>query len=162
MKNAKKKVLVFGGGSALVAFLLSSCVLEPQAGRRAASQDSVEKAVLDAGDEALKKPEARFLIKDGLYAVPIAVDGDGCEQYTTWSEFGARSLTQPIYFLDDQGSFSPTKTDASCKAKMIKTGVDETGCPTFRTEQPDGTSSDVTYYPASNGHTVRRERAACG
>ena len=151
MENALLRMFVGKGGAALAALLLCSCV---PATTKPQPQDKVETS-------PLKRPEVRFLIEGDLYAVPIAVDEDGCEQFTTWSESGARSLTQPIYFLDGEGSFSLSKTEASCNASMVETGVDDTGCRTFQAEQPDGTSSEVTYYRSRNGYSVKRDRAAC-
>jgi hypothetical protein len=153
-----------GGIVALAALLLAACVPPTpadQAGR--ATGRPYEGAPGDAARTIPERPDVAFLIEDGLYAVPLAVDANGCEQFTTWSESGVRSLNQPIYFLDGEGSFTPTKLDdVSCNAEMVKTGTDKTGCPTFEAEQPDGTSSKVTYYPAANGYTVRRDRSSCG
>lgn len=164
MKSSLLGVSIRQGGAALAALLLCSCIpatTEPQ-GKVEAGQKAHEEAASASEAGVLKKPDVRFLIKDDLYAVPIAVDADGCEQFTTWSESGAKSLAQPIYFLDGEGAFSPTKTEASCNANMIETGTDDTGCRTFQAEQPDGTSSEVTYYRSRNGYTVKRDRSTCG
>lgn len=163
MKKTLTRALTMGSAAALAVLLLDACVPQTTAdqARIEANKRKLEEA---AGSEIppSEKPDVAFLIEDDLYAVPLAVDADGCEQFTTWSKSGAKSLTQPIYFLDGQGSFSPTKLEESCNAEMVQTGTDDTGCPTFLATQPDGTSSEVIYYPAQNGYTVRKERSTCG
>lgn len=153
------------GGAALAALLLSACV--PQAGYEQAQIEANKKILEEAAPGSkiatYQEPDVRFLIKDDLYAVPIAVDASGCEQFTTWSESGTQSLAQAIYFHDGQGSFSPIKSyEASCNATMVETGSDSTGCRTFRAKQPEGPSSEVIYYRSRNGYTVKRERSVCG
>ncbi len=151
------------GGIAVTTFLLGSCAPAITPAKTSNADGPDEEPQVVAKDKALsaEQPTPRFLIEGDLYAVPMAVDFEGCEQYTTWSASGTPPLTQPIYFLNGQGSFSQGKTDGSCRATMVKTGADETGCPTFAAEQPDGSSSEVTYYPAASGYTVKRERASC-
>lgn len=128
-----------------------------------ANKRALEDAAPGSNIKNTERPEVAFLIEGDLYAVPLAVDENGCEQYTTWSETGVKSLAQPIYFPDGLGSFSPKKLEGlSCNARMVETGVDSGGCPTFHAMQPDGTSSEVNYYPAGNGYTVNRERSTCG
>lgn len=148
-----------------VVLVLSGCVPATTADQAQveANKRALEEAAPGSNINEAERPEVAFLIEGDLYAVPLAVDENGCEQFTTWSETGVKSLAQPIYFLDGLGSFSPTKLeDLSCNARMVKTGVDGSGCPTFHAMQPDGTSSEVSYYPAGNGYTVNRERSTCG
>lgn len=162
MRNTRTCLRARGGTAVLAALLLNACTPQTTADQ---SRKEARQALEDAAPGSTRrfeKPEAAFLIKDDLYAVPLAVDKEGCEQLTTWSESGIKNLAQPIYFHDGEGSFSPTKVDgASCNATMVETGVDDDGCPTFRAEQPDGTSSEVTYYASHNGYTVKKERSNC-
>jgi hypothetical protein len=155
--------LMKGGVAVLTALLVSACTPPTTTSQ---SKDKDPKQVLEdavpGSTTGPGMPEVAFMIEEGLYAVPLAVDKDGCEQFTTWSETGVKSLAQPIYFHDGEGAFSPIKVDdASCNASMVKTGVDEDGCPTFRAEQPDGSSSEVVYYPSHHGYTIRKERSNC-
>lgn len=105
-------------------------------------------------------PKGAISMSDGVYAVPMAVDGDGCEQFSQWS---AEGVAQPvILYRDGSGSFAATKSaDYSCNAEMVDAGSDDQGCPVFRTEQPDGKVSDVVYYRSQNGYTVNPDRAVC-
>ncbi len=156
-----------GGVTVLVGLLLSGCTQQmaidrPNAQSKIQASEETPEGALPGRLPGSGKPDIAFVIKEDLYAVPLAVDNDGCEQFTTWSESGVRSLAQPIYFHDGEGSFSPTKVEgASCNASMIQTSADGEGCPTFRAEQPDGTSSEAVYYPARNGYTIKKERSDC-
>lgn len=150
---------------ACVTLVLCGCVpvMTADQAQIEANKRALEEAAPGSNIKKAERPEVAFLIEEGLYAVPLAVDENGCEQFTTWSETGVKSLAQPIYFLDGLGSFSPEKLeDLSCNARMVETGVDNSGCPTFHAMQPDGTSSEMNYYPAGNGYTVSRERSTCG
>jgi hypothetical protein len=152
------------GSAVLASLLLTACAppLTENEARRESNRQALEEAAPRAVVEPREKPDVAFMIEEGLYAVPLAVDEDGCEQFTTWSDSGARRLTQPTYFHDGEGSFSPEKAEAfSCNAEMIRNGPDETGCPTFLAEQPDGSSSEAIYYRGESGFTARRERAIC-
>jgi len=155
-------VVVFAG------LLLGSCTQETVTDQsKAQSNNEDAEQVLEdtipGSSTGLGKPDIAFFIEDDLYAVPLAVDREGCEQFTTWSESGVKSLAQPIYFHDGEGSFSPTKVEgASCNASMIETEIDGKDCPTFRAQQPDGTSSEVVYYQSRNGYTIKKERSTCG
>ena len=152
------------GGVAVLAGLLVSACTQPTTISQ--SKDKDPKQVLEdavpGSTTGSRRPEIAFMIEEGLYAVPLAVDKDGCEQFTTWSETGVKSLAQPIYFHDGEGSFSPIKVEgASCNASMVKTAPDQDGCPTFRAEQPDGSSSEVVYYASQHGYTIKKERSNC-
>lgn len=116
--------------------------------------------VVAAKSEEGIMPVGAMPISDDVYAVPIAVDDNGCEQFSQWS---AEGVTQPvILYRDGSGGFAATKSaDYSCNAEIVDAGSDDRGCPVFRTEQPDGKVSDVVYYRAQSGYTANPERAVC-
>ena len=136
--------------------LLNACTPVPPGG------DTGVSGTEPSGAAEPGKPDHAFLIEDGLYAVPLAVDGEGCEEFTTWSGSAVQTLQQPIYYHDGKGAFSTTKDkDVACNATMVKTGIDVDECPTYRAEQPDGFTSGVIYYPSGQGFTARKERSTC-
>lgn len=149
----------------LGALLLSACAPattnQSTVQTKSEAEIALEKAA-PGGDRAFQTPETAIPVRDDLYAVPLAVDREGCEQFTTWSTTGIKHLAQPIQYHDGEGSFSPVKmAGISCNATMVRAGKDRDGCPTFRAEQPDGTSSEVTYYAFHNGYTARKGRSKC-
>ena len=105
-------------------------------------------------------PEGAIPISDTIYAVPVAVDADGCEQFSEWSTEGvARQLIQ---FHDGQGGFTAIKSaEHSCNAVMVEAGEDDRGCMMYRAEQPDGSATDVAYYPAGSGFSTNPNKSDC-
>ena len=112
------------------------------------------------GQPGAAMPKGAILVSEGVYAVPIAVSAEGCEQFSQWSALGA---TQPvILYHDGVGGFTATKSDRfSCNADMVNVGRDSLGCPTFRAEQPNGKVTDVLYYPSGSSFTANPARATC-
>jgi|GEM_PF-6344093 len=160
MSPILNRLTIKGSVAVLAAGLLSACA--PVDGGKKVEADVKQVRGNAAARAAAEKPKGAVLIKDGLYAVPLAVDKDGCEHFRTWSETGPIPLGQPIYYHDGNGSFSSTRLDdASCSAKMVETAPDPEGCPTFRAEQPDGSTSDVQYFQSASGYTTTKERSVC-
>jgi hypothetical protein len=105
-------------------------------------------------------PEGARAISGGVYAVPVAVDEDGCEQFSQWSATGVTQ--QVIVYHDGKGGFTATKSDDySCNAEMVQTGEDIRGCAIYQAEQPDGSATEVVYYRSAGGFTANPDRAVC-
>jgi hypothetical protein len=134
---------------------LAGCVLDGRDTGRPTIED-VAAAQPSDGDV----PDGAIWMSKGLYAVPVAVNDDGCEQFSQWAASG---ITQAvILYRDGKGGFSALKSEeASCNVEMINVGVDDSGCPVFRAEQPDGKVTGVVYYRSESGFTVSPERAIC-
>lgn len=158
MLETLKICVIRGGAAAMAALLLGACV--PTESHEQAGTDSLAEEVA-RHQPAAGMPEGALAIGDHLYAVPVAVDQDGCEQFREWSELGVER--QVIYYRDGKGSFSAIKSeDGSCNAEMVESGADADGCPTFRAEQPDGTATDVIYYQSvAGGYAVNKAQSAC-
>jgi hypothetical protein len=138
--------------------LLAACT-PPGEGPAATPQEALERAA-EGRQPAQGVPAGAVMVEDGLYAVPIAVDAGGCEQFSLWSPGGA--VAEVIHFRDGEGGFSPTRTPGSCGAVMVSAGQDETGCPQFAIEQPDGALTEARFYErAGGGYGTNRSGAAC-
>ena len=138
--------------------VLAGCLPVDAGGQPKTAAEEIEDQVDQAGEGI---PTGAIMVSDGVYAVPVGVDADGCEQFSQWSTLGA---TQPvIIFRDGNGGFSPIKSDDySCNAEMVDMGLDADGCGMFRAEQPDGTVTDIVYYRADNGgFTANPNNALC-
>lgn len=160
MNDILNGAAIKGSVAALATLLLNACA--PVDGAEKAGADA-QRVLEDATTGTTAgKPTGAILIDDDLYAVPIAVDRDGCEQFKAWSETGAVPLGQPIYYHDGNGSFSSTRSEeASCNATMVEIGPDTEGCPTFRAEQPGGTATEARYFQSAGGYTTVKERSVC-
>lgn len=145
MKRSFLRIVVVGVSAAALVGCVADGALDDQ--------------VTSRSDEG-EVPDGAIWMAQGIYAVPVAVDDEGCEQFSQWTKSGA---TQPVVlYRDEKGGFSALKSDkASCNAEMISAGADNSGCPTFRAEQPDGKLTDVIYYRSESGFTVNYERAVC-
>ena len=144
-----KRSFAWAGLVGLAAVGLVGCVTDGAVDGRVASHSN-------DGDV----PDGAIWMAKGIYAVPVAVDGDGCEQFSQWAASGA---TQPVVlYRDGEGGFSALKSEeASCNAEMVSAGADGSGCPVFRAEQPDGKVTEVIYYRSESGYTANPERAVC-
>lgn len=116
--------------------------------------------LLAADTSAGGVPEGAMPISDATYAVPVAVDADGCEQFSEWSTAGV--ARQIIYFHDGSGGFAAAKSaEYSCNADMVEIGADDRGCTLYRAEQPDGSVTDVAYYRVGDGYSVSPDKSDC-
>jgi len=150
----KPGLTAFGIVGMMAPFLIG-CIPGEAGSETVSLEDVVSNSPVNAGI-----PQGAMPVSDGIFAVPIAVDADGCEQFSQWSESG---VTQPvILYRDGDGGFTAVKSDAaSCNADMVETNENDQGCPTYRAEQPDGKITDVVYYPSNSGFTANPDRAVC-
>lgn len=113
-----------------------------------------------AAESSEGPPRGAVLMADDVYAVPVSIDADGCEQFAGWSAGGV--VRQIIYFRDGAGGFTAIKSaEHSCNASMVAIAEDDRGCPMFRAEQPDGTAADVAYYRSGTGYVTNPDNADC-
>ena len=147
--------LTWIGLSSIAAVTLTGCLADGSESARPTIEDLVASKATD-GDV----PDGAVQMSKGVYAVPVAIDDDGCEQFSQWAQSG---VTQSVVlYRDGDGGFSALKSDkASCNAEMVSAGTDDRGCPVFRAEQPDGNVTDVIYYRSQSGYTVSADRAIC-
>jgi len=143
------------GLSGFAAVALTGCLADGSEPARPTIEDVVVSRSTDAD-----VPDGAIQMSKGVYAVPVAIDDEGCEQFSQWAESG---VTQSVVlYRDGAGGFSALKSDqVSCNAEMVSAGADDRGCPVFRAEQPDGNVTDVIYYRSESGYTVNTERAIC-
>ncbi len=144
-----KRFFGWAGLCGLVAVVLVGCVADGALDGQVASRS-----------DDIDVPDGAIWMSKGVYAVPVAIDDEGCEQFSQWAKSGA---TQPVVlYRDGTGGFTALKSaESSCNAEMVNAGADESGCPVFRAEQPDGNVTDVIYYRSGNGFTANPERAVC-
>ena len=113
-----------------------------------------------ATEPAVGAPKGAVPMAGDVYAVPVSIDSDGCEQFSAWSAGGV--VPQVVHYRDGAGGFSAIKSaEHSCNADMVSIGEDERGCAMFRAEQPDGTAVDVAYYRSGNGYVTNADNADC-
>ena len=137
--------------------LLAGCLPVDAGGPAGTGAEDVKTS---SNQEAAGAPQGAISMSNGVYAVPIAVDAYGCEQFSQWSSYGATQLI--ILYHDGEGGFTGTKSDRySCNAEMINVGRDGSGCSTFHAEQPDGKVTDILYYRSGSSFTANPERATC-
>lgn len=145
-------------GAALVGSLMSVLV-----GCVPAEQDTdagLDADLLAATSGDGEVPKGAIQLSETSYAVPVSVDGDGCEQFSEWSTAGA--ARQIVYFHDGNGGFTATKSvEHACNADMVAVGEDDRGCTLYRAEQPDGSATDIDYYPSGGGFTWNPDTADC-
>ena len=154
--SGPRRRLGLAGAAGLLAVLAGCVPVEPVAEAKSA-RDVLEERAAKSGDGI---PRGAIALADGIYAVPVAVDAAGCEQFSEWSTSGV--ARQIIYFHDGEGGFTATKSATqSCNAVMMKAGVDRQGCAIYRAEQPGGQITDVDYYRSANGYTANPDTAIC-
>ncbi|MGI9510525.1 MAG: hypothetical protein ACR2QJ_14390 [Geminicoccaceae bacterium] len=145
--------LVIPGVAGALMVLLVGCV-PGDVGDDAASSD------IKAAEAASDLPKGAMPMSGGVYAVPIGVDTEGCEQFSAWSAEGV--VQQIIHYHDGQGGFTPIKSiEHSCQAAMVEIGKDEKGCSIYRAEQPNGAATETVYYRGESGYSIRPEHADC-
>ena len=121
---------------------------------------SARETIIQKSESGGRIPDGAVPLSDNIYAVPVAVDSEGCELFAEWTAGGV--VRQVIYFRDGEGEFSAVKSDEhACNAVMVDVGGDERGCTIYRAEQPDGSASDVAYYRSATGYTVNPDNADC-
>lgn len=152
--NSRPKLIALG--SVIVVMSTLSACMPTEADSEAKSA----RDVLAARTSESGMPKGAIALSEGLYAVPVAVDDEGCEQFSEWSSSGV--TRQIVYFRDGEGGFTAVKSAAhACNAEMKEAGVDERGCTIYQAAQPDGEVTDVAYYRTERGYVVNPAAALC-
>ncbi len=154
LMNGRRPSFALGIAGCLALFV-AGCVPSDASDETQSMRDAV-KAASD-GDGGM--PAGAIPMSDGVYAVPVAVDAEGCETFTEWSSLGV--ARQAVYFRDGDGGFTTTRSERACSANMVEIGEDTRGCKTFRARQPNGEETDIVYYRAESGYTADPESAVC-